>query len=1059
MKLPDLVDEDGRALQLGPEIARGGEGAVFRIRSGQSGIAKLYFSDSSKTSFGPPPKEQQSKLKAAIETTNSELRAVAAWPEKTVRLRNGREVFGFLMPDFGDLDKIHLLYRPQDRKQLFPQLTWNSLILIAASLSEAVATIHRHGHVIGDINESNMLVSKSGDVKLIDCDSFQIRCRGQDFPCNVGVELYQPPELQGKSLNGKIRSVEHDSFGLAVMVFTLLFMGRHPFAGVWLDKAEVTIDRAIKEHRFAFSHTASRRNVAPPPIALSLDHVSPELASMFERAFAQPVNGQYSRPSASDWGEALRQFSTQLSTCPKNKFHVVPQHLMSCPWCELLTQKNVDFFPLYPGPKKQLSVADQSRLTAPIVRQPRPLRIPWPAPATWRRISVLFFLCVVAHFVYRWFGGGPSPIPVKPTLPPLDTTLSPVAIEMKLIPVGEFWMGSANTEEDEGPRHRVKLNEPFYIGTYEITQGQYELLMGVNPSFFTKPEPQVRDMDTSRFPVEKVSWFDALEFCNRLSVNHGLAPYYSLTDVVHQADPVTAISNPDGTTTTDEPKNAFTIRAAAVSTTGSHGYRLPTEAEWEYACRAGADTPFSFTTHIPSHDLGSERANVNVRSQPGGSFFSNSLWRSTTVGSYEPNAFGLFDMHGNVGEWCWDWFDEHSYSQFADSTAINPSGPSTGQFRILRGGSWHDLSDVARSTSRAAFKPRFSSYTAGFRVARTADVMITPPIASDSKPALPLVSKTPSKPVVPPEVKPIEPKPAQKEPKPPEVIAAVRDIGIEMKLIEAGEFTMGADSSQAGNNDSERPTHRVKISKHFYIGVYEVTQDQYEKVMGANPSHFSKTGGGSSLVAGLDTNRFPVDSVSWSDAAEFCNKLSMLDNRSPCYRLADAPGNAQFVQGDGYRLPTEAEWEYACRATSGTYAFNTGTRLNGDEANINGTYRYKLTGEVSVLDPERDRRDPKGKFLERTTTVGSYRPNGWGLFDMHGNASEWCSDKYDTRYYSQLAISTAVDPAGSGSSGYGRSLRGGSWNSRPHECRSASRLGISPDVRRNIFGFRLARSL
>ena len=187
---------------------------------------------------------------------------------------------------------------------------------------------------------------------------------------------------------------------------------------------------------------------------------------------------------------------------------------------------------------------------------------------------------------------------------------------------------------------------------------------------------------------------------------------------------------------------------------------------------------------------------------------------------------------------------------------------------------------------------------------------------------------------------------------------------------------------------NEQPQHRVKITKPFYMGVYVVTQAQYEAVMGANPSYFKG-----------ESN--PVEKVSWNDAVEFCKKLSA-------------------KTGQTVRLPTEAEWEYACRAGT-TTPFNTGETISTDQANYNGNFTY---GSGS-----------KGEYRQKTVAVGSFAPNALGLYDMHGNVWEWCQDWYDAGYYKN---SPTDDPPGP-EKGESRVLRGGSWNSDPRSCRSAVR--------------------
>jgi formylglycine-generating enzyme required for sulfatase activity len=274
-------------------------------------------------------------------------------------------------------------------------------------------------------------------------------------------------------------------------------------------------------------------------------------------------------------------------------------------------------------------------------------------------------------------------------------------------------------------------------------------------------------------------------------------------------------------------------------------------------------------------------------------------------------------------------------------------------------------------------------------------------------------------------------------------------IGIKLALIPAGEFLMGRANAAAGANDSEKPQHRVRITNPFYLGVHEVTQEQFEHVMGTNPSWFSARGAGREKVSGQTTGRLPVENVSWYEVVEFCNKMSDRESRGPYYRLAKVVRNEDgsikearlsIERGNGYRLPTEAEWEYACRAGT-TTPFHFGTSHNGIHANSNGNYPFGTT--------------ERGPDLERTTTVGSYNmANAFGLYDMHGNVWEWCGDWYDKDYY---AKSPEMDPPGP-SAGSDRVLRGGGWTSFAVYCRSANRYSVRPAFRRTNAGFRLACS-
>jgi formylglycine-generating enzyme required for sulfatase activity len=227
-------------------------------------------------------------------------------------------------------------------------------------------------------------------------------------------------------------------------------------------------------------------------------------------------------------------------------------------------------------------------------------------------------------------------------------------------------------------------------------------------------------------------------------------------------------------------------------------------------------------------------------------------------------------------------------------------------------------------------------------------------------------------------------------------------IGIEFALIPSGSFQMGCSDGDADCQDEEKPQHKVTISNSFYIGKYEVTQGQWKRVMGKNPSEFQNCG-----------EDCPVEQVSWNDAQEFISKLCEMEKMSPCK----------------YRLPTEAEWEYAARAGSKTKYYW------GDTINEEYLW-YEVNSE------------------SKTHTVGKRKPNAWGLYDMIGNVWEWNEDWYDSGYYSN---GEAVDPRGP-SSGSLRVFRGGSWYNNAGFCRSSYRYNVTPDRRNRSLGFRLART-
>jgi formylglycine-generating enzyme required for sulfatase activity len=231
-------------------------------------------------------------------------------------------------------------------------------------------------------------------------------------------------------------------------------------------------------------------------------------------------------------------------------------------------------------------------------------------------------------------------------------------------------------------------------------------------------------------------------------------------------------------------------------------------------------------------------------------------------------------------------------------------------------------------------------------------------------------------------------------------------IGMKLLLIPKGTFTMGSPESEQGRQ-KEEVQHEVTISKDYYLGVYEVTQAQYEKVMGKNPSLYQ-----GALVGNLDAD-LPVEKVSWDDASGFCKKLSDLPEEKKA--------------GRKYRLPTEAEWEYACRAGSKTaYSFD-------DEEGLLPEYGWFNRNSS-----------------DRTHTVGLLEPNAWGLYDMHGNVSEWCSDLYGE--YPKVSVSDPVGPR----EGSHRVIRGGSWLYLSEDCRSATRSHSDPLGSGTYGGFRVA---
>jgi formylglycine-generating enzyme required for sulfatase activity len=574
----------------------------------------------------------------------------------------------------------------------------------------------------------------------------------------------------------------------------------------------------------------------------------------------------------------------------------------------------------------------------------------------------------------------------------------------KGIPAGTFTMGSPESEagrEDDESQHQVTISKPFYMQTTEVTQGQWKAVMDTEP---WKGKQYVKE--GPNYAASWVSWDKAVAYCRKLSEKEGKT------------------------------------------------YRLPTEAEWEYACRAGTETRWSFGDD--GKELG-DYAWYDKNAHDIGERYPHQ------VGLKKPNAFGLYDMHGNVYEWCHDYFEEDYYKQ---SPAKDPTGPVTGSSRVFRGGSLGLLWDHARSAYRGgSITDRWPAR--GFRVVREMDdsealrmqaAAITAAIGKgDWETVLALdpdneagaqlkaaavpaaLAKGDWKAVLALDatnsealrmqaaaitaaigkgdwetVLALDPdNEAGAQLKAAAVLARApitNSIGMTLNILPAGTFLMGSPVTEEDRNGDETQ-HKVTISKPFYMQTTEVTQGQWKAVMETEPWK-----GQGPVKEGPN---YPASYVHWGDAVAYCKKLSE-------------------AEGKTYRLPTEAEWEYACRAgTETTWSFGNDDKVLGDYA----WYRENAW-------------DIDENYAHQ---VGLKKPNAFGLYDMHGNVFEWCHDSFEEDYYKQ---SPAKDPTGPQwvDGGY-HVFRGGSWFSSTRNSRSALRNRLDAyqfDYRR---GFRLVREL
>ncbi len=564
-----------------------------------------------------------------------------------------------------------------------------------------------------------------------------------------------------------------------------------------------------------------------------------------------------------------------------------------------------------------------------------------------------------------------------------------------LVEGGTFTMGrtTGSGYSNELPTHQVTLSS-FYIGKYEVTQAEYQAVMGSNPSYYSGSDK----------PVEKVTWYNAVEYCNARSIQEGLTPCYNT--------------------------NTWACDFSA------NGYRLPTEAEWEYAARGGTNDPDYL--YSGSDDINSVAW-----------YSSNSGSTTHNVGTKEPKQLGLYDMSGNVWEWCNDW-----YGSYSSSAQTDPVGPATGFSRVLRGGSWYGDASSCRVARRSHVNPSSSSNVRGFRLARSTPVVapqvVSDPVISpaggsfDEAQTITITCETEDVDIYysldgtdPDQTSTLYLSPFNLASSATVKARAYKEDWQESQIASA-DYVINSDFVLVEGRTFHNGTADVTISD-FYMSKYEVTQAEFQAVMGSNPSYFP----------GSDT---PVEKVSWFDAVKYCNIRSLQEGLTPCYNYNnegtdpndwsigwnDRNNHTNFafnISANGYRLPTEMEWMYAAKggnqqAASG-YNQYSGTNVEAELTN----YAWYSANSGST-----------------THNVGTKEPNQLGIYDMSGNVLEWCWDIYGS--YSSSAQTDPVGPA----TGSFRVLRGGSWYYSATYCRVAYRRSYFPTELGSAMGFRLARS-
>jgi formylglycine-generating enzyme len=641
---------------------------------------------------------------------------------------------------------------------------------------------------------------------------------------------------------------------------------------------------------------------------------------------------------------------------------------------------------------------------------------------------------------------------------------------MVLVPSGTFTMGNSLGDADIGSATPVATYvSAFYMDanlvSYGLWTNVYTYAIGHGYDF--NNIGTAKDSSASQ-PVQTVNWYACVKWCNARSEHAGLMPVYytdsGLTAVYRTGEPTSVYAN-----------------------WSAKGYRLPTEAEWEKAARGGLigqrfpwgntistnQANYTATAGSPSYDLG-----------PTGSVGS-----TTPAGSYPPNGYGLYDMAGNLWEWCWDWYAP----TYAGGT--DPHGPDTGSDRMFRGGSW---ADDANNGARCAYRyeygntPNRAYFNVGFRTVMTgvgatvasSTVSFTGNLAGDvtgtqSATVVATVGGSTAANVHSAEV---AANAATSVNTPSTIVkrdasgnisagavtatsfsgngsgltnipasavvglssAAIAPTG--MVLIPAGSFMMGA-------NPDGGTSVMTTVSTSFYMDVNLVTLSQWQTVY-----NWATILGGYSFIhqgSGKASNH-PVQSVDWYDCVKWCNARSEQAGLTPVYytdsgftsvcRTGEPTVYANWA-AKGYRLPTEAEWERAARGGLSGQRFPWGNTISQKQANYyseTSIWSYDLgpngSNALGIV----------GGTSPGTSPVGSFLPNGYGLYDMAGNVFHWCWDWFGP-------YSGGTDPMGP-ASGSNRVIRGGAWHDTPDHAQCANRDQVPPATVSN-FGFRAVLSL
>ncbi|RPI20629.1 MAG: hypothetical protein EHM70_26275, partial [Chloroflexota bacterium] len=461
----NVYDAKGKSIWLGESIGRGGEATVYRVRGQTGWLAKIYepaprpnYSDKLNWMIGNPPENP----------TRSFAHPSLAWPSGLVYGAK-HKLAGYLMPYIHTAVPILEVFNPRRRLATLPRFDRRYLHRTARNLAATLSALHDRGYVVGDLNESNVLVTPSALISLIDTDSFQVQeRRGNEIvnhPCPVGKLEYTAPELHKLVMGSVIRQPEHDAFALGVLIFQLLMDGSHPFRAQWLDRGDPPpIETRIARGYFPYT-TFPNSRVRPPKGAPDINQLHPSLVELVLRCFIDGHSNPLQRPSAEQWERALHQAENALIQCPNN--HLYSNHLSDCPNCQTVSRKagqsTSKVTGRKPGSTYQKSTTAQQK-TPPPPRQ-KPAKAPPTRPKpTYRRSRPA---PSIPAFDWKAFIASRMNIPWPAPAYPSGTSSQPSPTpppQSRPNPVSQPWTKPAKNQASPWPWARELLSKSLMTG-------------------------------------------------------------------------------------------------------------------------------------------------------------------------------------------------------------------------------------------------------------------------------------------------------------------------------------------------------------------------------------------------------------------------------------------------------------------------------------------------------------------------------------------------------------------------------------------------------------------